>query len=118
MEKTRPIDLNIIDFFANPVQPLHRQYLALRSFYFEKKSASDVAGQYGYTTQAVYALAKTFKNKLKNSNQNGAELFFQDLKMGRPKQEKDPDLVEIIVSFRKKQLSVPDIKILLNAKGY
>jgi hypothetical protein len=118
MGKTRPADPYVIQFFANPVQPLHRQYLALRSFYFEEKSAEDVAAQYGYTVHAVYTLAKNFKSKLENSKRNGAELFFQELKLGRPKQERDSDLVGMIVTFRKKQLSVPDIKIILDGKGY
>ena len=118
MGKTRPTDQNVIKFFAKPVQPLHRQYLALRSFYFDEKSAEDVAAQYGYTVHAVYTLAKNFKKKLEGSEQNGAELFFQELKMGRPKQTRDSDLVEIIVNFRKKQLSVPDIKIILDSMGY
>jgi hypothetical protein len=118
MGKTRPVDYNVIQFFANPVQPLHRQYLALRSFYFEQKSAEEVAALYGYTVHAVYTMAKHFKSKLENSEHNGAELFFQELKMGRPKQERDADLVDIIVSFRKKQLSIPDIKIILDGKGY
>jgi len=38
--------------------------------------------------------------------------------MGRPKQERNPEIVEIIVNFRKKHLSIPDIKILLDAWGY
>ncbi|MCL1828250.1 MAG: transposase [Oscillospiraceae bacterium] len=118
MGKTRPADPVVVQFFANPVQPLHRQYLALRSFFFEGKSADDVASRYGYTIHAVYAMAKSFKSKLESSVCNGAELFFRDLKMGRPKQERDPDLVDIIVSYRKKQLSVPDIKIILDGKGY
>jgi len=118
MGKTRPTDPNIIQFFIDPVQPLHRQYLAVRSFFLEEKSAEQVAAQYGFTVHAVYALAKSFKSKLEKSDQNGEELFFQELKTGRPKQERDPNLVEIIVNFRKKQLSVPDIKILLDAKGY
>jgi hypothetical protein len=116
--KTRPIDSSVKLFFADPVQPLHRQYLALRSFYFEEKSAVEVAAQYGYTVQAVYTLAKNFRNRLESSKTSGAELFFQELKLGRPKQERDSNLVEIIVNFRKKQLSVPDIKILLDSKGY
>jgi hypothetical protein len=118
MGKTRPINHNIIQFFANPVQPLHRQYLALRSFFLDEKSAEDVAALFGYTVHAVYSLVKSFKKKLECSKQNGADLFFQELKMGRPKLKRDSDLVEIIVNFRKKQLSVPDIKILMDGKGY
>ena len=118
MGKTRPADPDVVQYFKNPVQPLHRQYLALRSFYFEGKSASEVAAQYGYTEQAVYSLAKSFKSRFKKDGQNMADLFFKDLKMGRPKQEKDPDLTDIIVNYRKKQLSIPDIKIFLDGKGY
>ena len=118
MSKTRPTEHNVFQFFAYPAQPLHRQYLALRSFFFEEKSAEEVAATYGYTLHAVYTLAKNFKKKLENSDQNGAELFFLPLKKGRPKKEMDSDLVEIIVNFRKKQLSVPDIKIILDSMGY
>ena len=118
MGKTRPVDENVIQFFANPVLPLHRQYLALRSFYFDRKSAEDVAAEYGYTVHAVYSLAKGFRKKLDRSEQNGAELFFQELKTGRPRQERDADLVEAIINLRKKQLSVPDIKIMLDGAGY
>jgi len=118
VSKTRPINTNIIQFFAEPVLPLHRQYLALRSYYFEEKSAEEVAIQYGYSVSAVYSMAKNFKSKLESSTQDGAELFFQKLELGRPKQVRDPDLVDMIVSYRKKLLSVPDIRIILNAKGY
>jgi len=118
MGKTRPANQNVIQFFANPVQPLHRQYLALRSFLFDEKSAEEVAVQFGYSVHTVYSLAKSFKSKLNSSSRNGAELFFQELKMGRPKKTQDPNLVDIIVNYRKKQLSIPDIKIILDSKGY
>ena len=118
MGKTRSAAPSVVQYFAKPVQPLHRQYLALRSFYYDEKTADDVAAAYGYTVQAVYAMARNFKKKLESSEENGAELFFQELKMGRPKQERNSELEEIIVSFRKKQLSVPDIKVLLDSKGY
>ena len=118
MGKTRPIDPTIIQFFADPILPLHRQYLSLRSYYFEGKSAEEVAAQFGYSVSAVYSMARNFKSKLERSTQDGAELFFQSIELGRPKRERDPDLVDMIVSYRKKLLSVPDIKIILNAKGY
>jgi ribosome modulation factor len=44
--------------------------------------------------------------------------FFQILKPGRKKSKRDDELVETILSLRKKQLSIPDIKILLDGKGY
>jgi len=118
MGKTRPIDADVMQFFACPTQPLHRQYLALRRFLYEEKSADEVAEEFGYTTYSVYAMAKNFKIRLRQSERNGAELFFKELRMGRPRQERDTELTEIIVNFRKKQLSVPDIKIFLDGKGY
>ena len=118
MGKTRPADPGVVQYFANPTQPLHRQYLALRSFYFEGEPAKDVAARYGYTTQAVFSMARNFKRNLESSEHNGDEFFFRELKRGRPKQEPIPDLVEIIVNYRKKQLSVPDIKVFLDSMGY
>ena len=117
MGKTRPVDQSVIQYFSDPVQPLHRQYLALRSFYFEQESAESVAAKYGYTVHGVYALAKSFKKKLEASDRGGAELFFQEPRMGRPKKERDDNLKETIVNLRKKQLSVPDIKIILDGMG-
>jgi len=118
MSKTRPVDQTVIQFFANPAQPAHRQYLALRRFYYDQMSAEEVSKEFGLTKHAIYALAKSFKTQLKQSEQNGAELFFQEQRLGRPKQERDAELVEIIVNFRKKQLSVPDIKILMDGYGH
>ena len=37
---------------------------------------------------------------------------------GRKNSNRNEELVEIIVNLRKKQLSIPDIKILLDGKGY
>ena len=118
MGKTRPAKPEVVQYFANPVQPLHRQYLALRRFFYDGKSAEEVAKEYGYSTHSVYAMAKNFKARLKKDGRDGAGLFFQDIKMGRPKQERDSEVEDIIIGFRKKQLSVPDIKIFLDGKGY
>ena len=118
MRKTTANDERMAQFFANPTNPVHRQYLALRSFYLEMKPAKDVAAQFGFSVHAVYSMAKKFKARMQSSDQNVAELFFQEPKRGRPKLERDPDLAEIIVSYRKKQLSVPDIKLILNGRGY
>jgi len=118
MGKTRPTDPVVIQYFANPSQPAHRQYLALRRFFYDEKTAEEVAEEFGFTLHSIYAMAKNFKIRLRQSEHNGEELFFREQRLGRPKQEKDSDLVEIIVNFRKKQLSVPDIKILMDGNGY
>ena len=64
MGKTRPSEPVIIQYFAAPDKPLHRQYIALRSFLYDGNSAETVAAEYGYTVSTVYTLARDFKAKL------------------------------------------------------
>ena len=59
-EKTRPVNPDIVRYFASPTKPLHRQHLAMRSFYFDGASAEEVATKYGYTVHSVYSMAKMF----------------------------------------------------------
>jgi len=118
MGKTRPSQPSIIKYFALPDLPLHRQYIALRSFLYDGNSAEAVAAEFGYTVSTVYTLARDFKAKLKACSEHGEDPFFQTLKPGRTKLNRDNELVQIILNFRKKLLSIPDIKIFLDGKGY
>ena len=78
MAKTRPVDQTIIKFFANPVQPVHRQYLALRRFYFDQRSAEEVSKEFGYTIHTIYVyfLPKQYRINFYNSRQ--LEFLFYD----------------------------------------
>ena len=118
MGKTRPIDPAVERYFAEPSQTLHRQYLALRSFLFDGDSAEAVAAKYGYTPSSVYTIARDFKARLAGCAEQGEDPFFQVLKPGRKKLGRDDELVETILNFRKKHLSIPDIKIFLDGKGF
>jgi hypothetical protein len=118
MRKTRPVDPIVEQYFANPSQTLHRQYLALRSFLYEGENAESVAEKYGYTANTVYTIARDFKARLASSAGNGDDPFFRILKPGRKKSDRDDELVETILNFRKKQLSVPDIKVLMDGRGH
>ena len=118
MGKTRPVDQDIILYFAEPNQTLHNQYLALRSFFYEGATAEDVAKMHGYTESTVYTLARNFKTRFKACTERGEDPFFLVPKPGRKKISRESELVEAIIAFRKKQLSIPDIKILLDGKGY
>jgi transposase len=117
MGKTRPVDPFVAQYFAEPSQPIHRQYLALRSFLFEGNTAETVAAKFGYTVNTVYTIARDFKARLTESLHQDSDPFFQIMKPGRKKAGKDDELVKIILSYRKKQLSIPDIKIILDGKG-
>jgi len=118
MEKTEIAESNAFNYFARPDLALHRQYLALRSFLFHGRKAEDVADEYGYTVSTVYTLARNFKARLRDSAAQGEDPFFQTLKPGRKKIDRDDELVETILNFRKKHLSIPDIKIFLDGKGF
>ena len=118
MGKTRPSEPTIVQYFAKPDQPLHRQYIALRSFFYDGNTAETVAAEYGYTVSTIYTLARDFKIKLRECSDHGEDPFFQKLKPGRKKHDRDDELVETILNLRKKQLSIPDIKIFLDGKGY
>lgn len=108
--------MNVQDFFISPTNPLHKQYEALRSFFIEKYSAEEVARQFDYKKSTVYSLARDFKNQLKNG-EISPEHFFHQTKPGRKPSENRDQIRDQIILLRKKYLSVPDIKSLLDAQG-
>lgn len=108
-------NMNVESFFQAPTQTMQKQYECLRAFFVEKLPAADIAKLFGYKTSAVYSMIRDFKAR----HQAGTayEYFFQAPSKGRnPKQTTD-DCREIIVLLRKKYLSVPDIKTILDAQG-
>ena len=118
MGKTRPVDQTVEKYFAEPSQSIHRQYLAMRSFLYEGDTAETVAEKYRYTVSTIYTIARDFKVKLAACQKQGGDPFFQILKPGKKKLRMDNELIETILSFRKKHLSIPDIKVFLDGKGY
>ena len=104
------------EFFQHPQAVAHKKYEALRAFYVEGKSATEVAQQFGYTLSSFYSLTRDFKRQLKEPNPS--QQFFLVSAAGR--QPKDPTQTtqRLIVELRKKFLSVPDIKARLDALGY
>ncbi len=103
-------------YFRKPASVAQRHYEALRAFFFEKQSAEEVAARFGYTVSALYSLARDFRHVLKK----GAfeDLFFTARKPGRKKKDPGGDLTGLIVGLRKKNLSVPAIKAMVDAQGH
>jgi len=102
-------------FFANPQNTVQKQYEALRAFYVEKWSGEDVAKHFGYTLSSFYSLTRDFKKNLLQDEP--AQFFFTPKTTGRkPKAETDK-INQLIVGLRKKYLSVPDIKAIVDAQG-
>lgn len=102
------------EYFTTIDNPLHKQYLALRMFYAEGAPAEEVARQYGYSTSTVYTYIHRFKEKLADSE---SDPFFKESQIGRKKLDYGGEINELIVSYRKKNFSVPDIKAVLDAQN-
>ena len=117
MNKTRTPEKEVVEYFTLHEQPMHKQYLAMRRYLLDQASAETVAEEFNYTISTIYTLARDFRKRL-TSCSTVEDPFFLTPKIGRKKTESDQGLVELIVSYRKKQLSIPDIKIILDAKGY
>jgi hypothetical protein len=115
MVKNSPND-GLSEYFSNPGLVAHKRYEALRSFFFEKKSAEEVAVKFGYTLSAFYSLSRDFRNHKKTSGRD--DIFFSASRLGR--NEKDPggEVKSLIIQLRKQYLSIPDIKAVLDAKDH
>lgn len=108
--------MNIADFFLNPSNITHKQYEALRMYFVEKHSVSEVAEQFGYTYRGFTTIISNFRKQIKTKT--SSELFFQERKRGRKATQQIQRAKEIIIQLRKKYYSVEDIKALLDSKGY
>ena len=105
-----------LEFFQLPQHITHKHYEALRAFYFEAKSASEVAQQFGYTLSAFYSLTRDFNRAL--NQPEPSQRFFVTLARGRKPKESAQETDQLIVELRKKYLSVPDIKAILDTLGH
>ena len=104
------------EFFISPHNTIHKQYEALRAFYAGGCSAEDAARRFGYTISSFYSLARDFKKNL--SLKSPAQFFFISRKSGRKPQDSTGEINQLIIALRKKYLSVPDIKAVVNVQGY
>ena len=112
-------DLNLkddpVEYFKNIDNSLHRQYLAMRMFFLDGATAADIAAHCGYTVSTVYTYARNFKEKLGSSDEDP---FFKDPPVGRKKLDHGGKIDELIIAYRKRNFSVPEIKAVLDAQNY
>ena len=100
-------------FFHSPQHPTQRRYEALRAFYLEGRSAERVATAFGYTVSSVYSLTRDFKTWL--NADTASDHFFVTPVRGRRVNDNHDQVQNLVVTLRKKYLSVPDIKAMLDA---
>ena len=113
MTKITP-NIDCSNYFTSPENILHRQFLALRCFFVDGFTASQIADEFGYSVGGVYALIRDFKDKIREGTEDP---FFKVNKVGRKPVDQEGEIEKLVVGFRKKYYSVPDIKIALDALG-
>jgi transposase len=92
-----------------------KQYLAMVRFYLDGWDAHQVAEAFGYTASSIYTIARDFRAKLANAD---SDPFFREILPGRKKLNREGEIAQIIIAFRKRNMSVPDIKIALDSQGF
>ena len=103
------------NFFSQPQNLFQKQYEALRMFYFEKKTAKEVAEKFGYTYRGFTTLAYNFSKKLKENKPEN--IFFHEFKKGKQQEAQTGAAKKLIIEMRKKYYSVEDIKVVLDAQN-
>lgn len=100
-------------FFLEPVNPLHRQYEALRAYFIEGLPSAEAARRFGYTPGAFRVLCHQFRR-----TQDLQERFFRDIRHGPQAAPARDPVRELVVAMRKSNLSVYDIQRELATQGH
>ena len=93
--------------------PTHKRYEALRAFYYEGVPAKVAALKSGYTQQYFKKIRNEFTQQLRN----GINPFFSIQKTGPKKRATNTKTIDLIISYRKQNYSINDIKVALDAEG-
>jgi transposase len=105
--------MNAKEFFTNPTSPLHRRYEALKAFYHEGLSADAAATKFGISP----AFFKKMRYEFGKDLRDGVNPFFIEKKPGPKERLTNDKTIERIVSLRKQNHSINDIKVVLDAEG-
>ena len=103
------------EYFFSRDLVIKKKYDALKSHYVDGMVAEKVAEKYDYTVSSFYSLIRDFNIHLKKFPDK--DYFFQEKKPGRHKSSYANKLDNLIISLRKRNFSIPDIKIILDAQG-
>jgi len=98
------------DFFKHPKNTAQRRYEALRAYYLEELTQEEAAKRMGYST-------KTFQSLISNF-QNGKIQFFIESQHGPTRRRISDYEQNRIISLRKTNHSIYDIRKILRSEGY
>ena len=102
-------------FFLNPRDGLQKRYEILRALCVDELAAKDVARRFGCSVFTVNAMKRDFAKSLKIDD---APRFFITPTTGRKPREDWDELRDKIISLRKQNHSILDIKAALGTLGY
>lgn len=102
--------MNYYKLFLNITNPTQKKYEILRSFHYEKLSAKQIAKRYKISHHTVYSIVKDFKED------SDIDALFTASQLGRKPKEDSVSAKSLIIEYRKKNLSVPDIKAILDSR--
>jgi hypothetical protein len=97
-------------FFLEPSHPRQRQYEALRAYFVEGLPSAQAAHRFGYQPGSFRILCWRFRHEMERD-------FFRDIPHGPKSQPRKNAVRERIVSLRKRNLSVYDIRDELERSG-
>jgi hypothetical protein len=100
--------MDLANAFLTPENSNHRQYEALRAYFVERLSASEVAKRFGYTVGSLHQLVHQFR-------QNPQRRFFAE--PPRPGVKPDDAVRRHIIQLRKQNLSIYDISKALKREN-
>jgi len=100
-------------FFLAPQSPLHRQYEALRAYFLDELSSTEVARRFDYSPGAFRVLCHQFRHAPAKRS-----AFFQTPKHGPQRAPARDRVRQHAVALRKKNLSVYDIQRQLSEGGH
>ncbi len=96
--------------FLRPSHPYHRRYEALRAYFVESLSSSEVGRRFGYTPRSFEVLVARFRK-------NDLPPFWRDVRRGRQDLPVRTPLREAVLDLRRQGLSVYDIADRLRKGG-
>lgn len=107
--KQKPLT-NMAHFFIQPKDATHRQYEALRSYFVDGLSSTEVASNFGYSAGSFRVLCSQFRS-------NPERRFFVRPTRGPHVTKAQDPIIEKVITLRKQNLSVYDISRALNVEG-
>lgn len=107
------LNMNAKNFFKHPKCNSQIYYEALRMHYLEDIPVEEVASRMGLSPSYLKKIQRNFLDNVKI----GVNPFFVDIKYGPKIRHKGDKLKTDIVELRKKNLSIIDIKAILDARG-